>query len=102
MWGMPDRGTSRTAIRPRRRALDRVRIVVAEDHPVYRIGLRRALEDGEAIEIVGEARDGRQALALVRGKHPDVALVDVRMPEPDGMAIVEAATADGLPTRIVL
>jgi two-component system nitrate/nitrite response regulator NarL len=77
-------------------------MVVAEDHPVYRIGLRRALDDGDGIEVVGEARDGRQALALVRGKHPDVALVDVRMPELDGMAIVQAATAEGLPTRIVL
>ena len=79
-----------------------MRMVVAEDHPVYRIGLRRALDDGDGIEVVGEARDGRQALALVRGKHPDVALVDVRMPELDGMAIVQAATAEGLPTRIVL
>jgi two-component system, NarL family, nitrate/nitrite response regulator NarL len=79
-----------------------VRVVVAEDHPVYRTGLRRALDDAAEIEVVGEARDGAQALALVRGKRPDVALVDVRMPEPDGLAIVETMAAEGLPTRIVL
>jgi two-component system, NarL family, nitrate/nitrite response regulator NarL len=82
--------------------LERVQVVVAEDHPIYREGLCRALDERAEIEVVGEARDGRQALALLRGKRPDVALVDVRMPEPDGIAIVEVAAAEGLATRIVL
>jgi two-component system, NarL family, nitrate/nitrite response regulator NarL len=77
-------------------------VVLAEDHPIYRDGLRHSLENHPEIELVGEARDGRQALALVRGKLPDVALIDVRMPEPDGLTITEAATAEDLPTRIVL
>jgi two-component system, NarL family, nitrate/nitrite response regulator NarL len=99
---MADRGRRRPAIQPRSETPDRVRIIVAEDHPLYRIGLRRTLDDADEIEVVGEARDGAQALALVRGKHPDVAVVDVRMPEPDGLAIAEIVAAEGLPTRIVL
>jgi two-component system, NarL family, nitrate/nitrite response regulator NarL len=86
----------------RRAATAPVSVVLAEDHPIFRDGLRRMLEEHPAVEVVGEARDGRQALALVRAKRPDVALIDVRMPEPDGVAIAAAATAEDLPTRIVL
>jgi two-component system, NarL family, nitrate/nitrite response regulator NarL len=100
---MADRDTRRSRIGPMRKApVDRVRVVLAEDHPIYRQGLRRALDERAEVEVVGEARDGRQALALLRGMRPDVALVDVRMPEPDGIAMVEVAAAEGLGTRIVL
>jgi two-component system, NarL family, nitrate/nitrite response regulator NarL len=99
---MADPGMRRATVRTRQQTRERVRIVIAEDHPMYRIGVRRALDDVEQIEVVGEARDGMQALALLRGKRPDVALVDVRMPDPDGVAIVEIVVAEGLPTRVVL
>src|SRR5918996_727257 len=81
---------------------DRVRVVLAEDHPIYRRGLLRALEAHEQLEVVGEARDGRQALALIRGKRPDVAVLDVRMPEIDGLGVLEILQSEEVATRVVL
>ena len=81
---------------------DRVRVVLAEDHPIYRRGLLRALEAHEQLEVVGEARDGRQALALIRGKRPDVAVLDVRMPEIDGLGVLGILQSEEVATRVVL
>lgn len=63
-----------------------VRVVVADDQPLVRTGLRAILATDPAIEVVGEAVDGIDAVAVVRRTKPDVALVDVRMPRMDGIA----------------
>ena len=78
-----------------------VSVVVADDHPVYRRGVVRALEAHSQIEIVGEASDGRDALALIRARVPDVVLLDVRMPELDGPEVLAKITAEGLASRVV-
>jgi two-component system nitrate/nitrite response regulator NarL len=83
------------------RASGRVRVFVADDHPLVREGLVRAVGDQPALEVVGSAGNGREALEEIKRIQPDVALLDVKMPELDGMAVVRALTRDGVPTRVV-
>ena len=64
----------------------RIRIVIADDQPLVRAGLKMMLEVEPDIEIVGEAADGVEAVRVVRSAAPDVVLMDVRMPQLDGIA----------------
>jgi two-component system, NarL family, nitrate/nitrite response regulator NarL len=81
---------------------DRVRVVVGDDHPLFRDGLVRALNSSDAIEVVAEAPDGLAALAAIKEHRPDVALLDHQMPGLDGSEVAAAVTRDGLPTRVLL
>ncbi len=65
-----------------------VRAIVADSNPVFRLGLRAALEHAAGIKIAAEADNGEDAVALVRRHHPDVLLLDIRMPLPDGPATI--------------
>ncbi len=80
----------------------KVTVVVADDHPLYRDGVVRALSASGQVDVVAEAGDGRSALAAIREHSPEVALVDYRLPELDGVAIVHAVNRDGLATRVLL
>lgn len=80
----------------------RITVVVADDHPLYRDGVVRALSASGQIDVVAEAGDGRAALAAIREHTPDVALVDYRLPSLDGVALSHAVQRDGLPTRVLL
>jgi two-component system nitrate/nitrite response regulator NarL len=82
--------------------LARTTIFVADDHPVFRDGLVRALRTRPEFELVGEAGDGREALAEIKRLEPAVALLDVKMPGLDGAAIAQALRRDNAPTRVVL
>jgi DNA-binding NarL/FixJ family response regulator len=61
-----------------------VRVVLADDHPMFRYGLRAVLEGAEEVTVVGEAADGQQLLTLVDQSRPDVVLTDLAMPGLDG------------------
>jgi two-component system nitrate/nitrite response regulator NarL len=80
----------------------RVRVIVADDHPLYRDGVVRALLASGQVEIVAEADDGRSALDGIREHHPDVALLDYKLPELDGVAVTNAVVREQLPTRVLL
>lgn len=80
----------------------RTTVVVGDDHPMYRQGVVRAMKETGRIDVVAEAGDGRSALAAIREHQPAVALLDYRMPELDGLAVVAAVVRDGLPTRVLL
>lgn len=80
----------------------RVRVLVADDHPVYSYGVIRALHARPEFEVIGECRDGRSALACIRAERPDVAVLDVRMPELDGLGVLNAIKRDRIPTHVVL
>jgi two-component system nitrate/nitrite response regulator NarL len=80
----------------------RVRVVIADDHPFFRDGLRRGLSRDGRFEVVAEAGNGIDALEAVRREHPDVALVDQQMPELDGLGLVRAVVRDRLPTRVLV
>ena len=62
------------------------RVVIADDHELARAGLRTMLVSQNWVELIGEARNGREALAICRRLQPDLALIDVRMPDMDGLA----------------
>ncbi len=79
-----------------------VRVLVADDHPVFREGMVRALAANPLAEVVAEAGDGRAALAAIVAERPDVALLDYRLPGLDGIDIVRAVVRDGLPTRVLM
>ena len=85
----------------RRGAQDRVRVVLADDHPMYRDGVARAVKGRPDLELVGEAKDGRGALELIRRERPDVAVLDVIMPELDGRQVLNAIQRDGIGTRVL-
>jgi DNA-binding NarL/FixJ family response regulator len=71
-----------------------IRVVVADDQALVRMGLRVLLAREADMELVGEAADGRAALALIRDLRPHVALLDIRMPGPDGLAVLRSVTDD--------
>src|SRR6266487_6744067 len=66
------------------------RLVIADDHELARAGLHAMLTGQWGLEVVGEAANGREALELCRRLYPDLALIDVRMPEQDGLATCQA------------
>ena len=80
----------------------RVRVLVADDHPLYREGVVRALSASGQVEIVAEAEDGRAALAKIQEHLPDVALLDYKLPELDGVAVTHAVVREQLPVRVLL
>ena len=80
----------------------RVRVLIADDHPLYREGVVRALSASGQVEIVAEAEDGRSALAKIQEHAPDVALLDYKLPELDGVAVTHAVVREQLPVRVLL
>ncbi len=77
-------------------------MVIADDHPFFRDGVRRGLAQDGRFVVVGEADDGVEALELIRRERPDVALVDHQMPGLDGLGVVRAVHRDSLPTRVLV
>lgn len=65
-----------------------IRIILAEDHPLMRVGTRRILERHPDLEVVGEAENGEQAIHLIKNLEPDIAILDVRMPKLSGIEVV--------------
>ena len=91
-----------TTLTPSVSSAARVRVLIAEEHPLYRDGVVRAIKERPELKLVGEAADGVAALALIRELHPDVAVLDVKMPELDGLKVANAVTRDALDTRVLM
>jgi two-component system nitrate/nitrite response regulator NarL len=79
-----------------------VRVLVADDHPVYLEGVARAISERAGLQLVGVAADGRDAMAGIRELAPDVAVLDVRMPGLTGVEIAAEIGRERLPTRVLL
>jgi two-component system nitrate/nitrite response regulator NarL len=81
-----------------------VRIVIADDHTIFRDGLRRLLEAEPELEVVGEAADGNEAVAQIKQHEPDVLLLDLNMPRLPGMEALRelSGAGDGKNTKIIV
>lgn len=80
----------------------RVRVVVVDDHPLYREGIARALAEDPQFELVGDVGLGGEGLDLIRASLPDVAVVDLQLPDLDGISLVEVVIREGLSTKVVI
>jgi DNA-binding NarL/FixJ family response regulator len=79
-----------------------IRILVVDDHPVVRQGLVGMLEEVPDLTVIGQACNGREAIEIFRQQQPDVTLMDLRMPEMDGVAAISAICAEFHQARIVV
>jgi DNA-binding NarL/FixJ family response regulator len=80
----------------------RIRVVLADDHTMFRQGLKEMLSTDERIEVVGEAENGREAVALVRELKPDIAILDVQMPVMGAAEAMERMLSLSLPPKVLI
>jgi two-component system nitrate/nitrite response regulator NarL len=83
-------------------AAPRTRVLIADDHPIYHEGVAGVLGSEPTLELVGRVELASEALEEIRRLTPDVALVDLRLPDMDGIEVVEVLRREGVPTRIVI
>ena len=79
-----------------------IRVVLADDHPLTRAGISAYLAQESSVELVGEAEDGHEAWGLIDELRPDVALLDIRMPGEDGVAVARKVKESSLPVSVVM
>lgn len=79
-----------------------VRVVIADDHHLVRQGIRALLERSQEVEVIGEASDGLEAIAKVEELQPDLVIMDISMPQMDGIQATEQISKMGVPTQVVV
>jgi two-component system, NarL family, response regulator DegU len=80
----------------------RIKVLIVDDHPLFRQGLRQVVEGDPRFEFIGEAGDGTAALQLIQEKKPDVAVLDVNLPGLSGLEIARKLQGKRLPTRVII
>jgi len=80
----------------------RTTVLIVDDHPLFRSGLRQVIADDSRFELVGETGDGETALRLIQEKKPDVAVLDVNLPGLSGLEIARKLQTQRVPTRIIM
>jgi DNA-binding NarL/FixJ family response regulator len=80
----------------------RTRVLIVDDHPLFRQGLKQAVEADHRFELVAEACDGAQALELIKEKRPDVAVLDVNLPGLSGLEVARRLQSGKSPTRLII
>lgn len=79
-----------------------LRLLLADDHALVRAGMRALLSELPGVEVVAETGDGREALRLVREKKPDIALIDISMPELNGLEVASRIVQEHPNTRVII
>jgi len=82
--------------------MDTIKLVIVDDHPLFREGVRNVLDTEEDIKVLAEGVSGDQALELIREHRPDVALIDVNLPNMNGIQVTRQLAAERLDTVVVL
>jgi len=82
--------------------LNRIKVLIVDDHPLFRSGLRQVIADDPRLQLVGETGDGETALKLVEDKKPDVAVLDVNLPGLSGLDLARKLHIQRLPTRVIM
>lgn len=80
---------------------DEIRLVIADDHPIFRQGLRQIIEREPGLKVVGETGDGQTALERIAALRPEIAIMDIDMPRLDGFAVTRALLKQQLPVEII-
>jgi DNA-binding NarL/FixJ family response regulator len=79
-----------------------IRIAIADDHPIFRDGLRKLLALEEDFKVVAEARDGKEVLDILQKEEPDILLLDLKMPGLDGLATLQRLQAQKVKTKVIV
>ncbi len=82
-------------------ATDKIKIFIADDHPIFRSGLRQLIETSTQMAVIGEAKDGAEAIERLLASPADVALLDIDMPKADGFEVLTALREKGLTLQFV-
>jgi DNA-binding NarL/FixJ family response regulator len=85
-----------------REKLKKIRILIADDHPIFRDGLRKLLSLEEDFQVIGEAEDGKEAVEMVQKLMPDILLLDLKMPNLSGIGALEALGDKNKTTRVIV
>jgi DNA-binding NarL/FixJ family response regulator len=80
----------------------RIRLLIADDHPLFRQGLRQTIETEPTLQIVREVGDGRSALQAIRELKPEICILDINMPELDGLALLREMHALRLQSKVII
>ena len=99
---MPDNSTEGNGVSPGNEIGSKIRIVVADDHPIFRDGLCKLLALEEDFEVVGQAEDGRQVLDVLQQFEPDILLLDLKMPNLDGLSTLQRLQAARNRTKVIV
>src|SRR3954447_2322448 len=81
--------------------MERLRVLIADDHPLFLFAIAHSVNLREELELVGQARTGSEAIAAALETRPDLAVLDVDMPELSGLDVMQAMTREGLQTRVL-
>src|SRR5213596_562616 len=79
-----------------------IRILIADDHPIFRDGLKRLLEAERGFKVIGEACDGVEAVSLVRQLRPEILLLDLAMPRRPGLEALRELSTESFSVRVIL
>jgi DNA-binding NarL/FixJ family response regulator len=93
---------SAAAMEPRPTGSEKIRIAIADDHTIFRDGLRRLLTLEQDFEIVAEAQDGTEVMDILRDKEPDILLLDLKMPGLDGLSLLQRIQTQKIKTKIIV
>ena len=82
--------------------MDKITVILADDHPVVRTGIKSLINESDDIEIVAEASDGKEALELVESKRPNVLITDISMPHLTGIELAEKVNEQFSETKVLV
>jgi len=99
---LPSRNNQRAIIENHFKTMkEEIKIIIADDHPIFRNGLRVLLETAPNFKIIGEADNGETALQMIASEKPDVAILDIDMPEKDGFEVAQSLFSKSIPVRVI-